>query len=115
MDGMSPRAYFFVTPSEARGPLALAHLAMTSRDAVPKEVRDARLALGRTRKGGSAGQGRGTFFEQPWVEFTFLKIRIYLKFDTIKVYLNHKKLKLALWISRYSIKGAICLKVKLPL
>jgi hypothetical protein len=36
------------------------------------------------------------FFEQPRVEFTFLKIRIYLKFDTIKVYVNHKKLNLAL-------------------
>ena len=86
---MSPRA-------QARGPLALAHLAMTSRDAVPNEARDARLALGRT--GWVAGQSKGDFFEQPRVEFTFLKIRIYLKFDTIKVYLNHKKLKLELCI-----------------
>jgi hypothetical protein len=57
----------------------------------------------------------GDIFEQPRVEFTFLKIRIYLKFDTIKVYVNHKKLKLELWINRYSIKEGICLKVKLPL
>jgi hypothetical protein len=28
----------------------------------------------------------------------FLKKRIYLKFDTIKVYVNHKKLKLELCI-----------------
>jgi hypothetical protein len=46
--GCRPEPTFFVTPSEARGPSALAHLGKTSRDAVPNEVRDARLALGRT-------------------------------------------------------------------
>jgi hypothetical protein len=40
---------FFVTLSEARGPSALARLGMTFRDAVPKEVRDASLSLGRTK------------------------------------------------------------------
>jgi hypothetical protein len=82
---VSPRAVFFVAPSffcrpeplfvapnEARGPSALTRLGMTSRDAVPKEVRDAPLSLGRT--GWGAGQSRGDFFEQPRVEFTFLKI-----------------------------------------
>ena len=38
----------FVTPNEARGPSALACLGMTCRDAVPIEVRDASLPLGRT-------------------------------------------------------------------
>jgi hypothetical protein len=37
-----------VAPSEARGPSALTRLGMTSRDAVPNEVRDASLMLGRT-------------------------------------------------------------------
>jgi hypothetical protein len=56
---LSPRASFFVTPSEARGPSALTHLGKTSRcavpnvvrgDAVPNEVRDASLSLGRTKE-----------------------------------------------------------------
>jgi hypothetical protein len=42
------RAYFFVAPREERGPSALARLGMTSRDAVPIEVRDASLSLGTT-------------------------------------------------------------------
>ena len=40
---------FFVAQSEARGPSALAHLGMTSRDAVPNEVKDASLSLGMTK------------------------------------------------------------------
>ena len=84
--GMSPRALFchpeafFVAPSrQPRGPSALARLGRTKRkarlgktsrcavpkevrDAVPREARDASLSLGRTKNGGSAGQGReGTF------------------------------------------------------
>ncbi len=38
----------FVAPSEARGPSALSHLTMTSRDTVQKEVRAASLSLART-------------------------------------------------------------------
>jgi len=56
---VSPRAVFFVAPSllfvapsEARGPSTLTRLGMTSRDAVPNEVRDAPLSLGRTGWGG---------------------------------------------------------------
>jgi hypothetical protein len=81
---MTSRAYFYVAPSEARGPSALTRLGMTkreacrgmtSRDAVPNEVRGASLSsagqkrtLGRTKiggsstgpkRGGSAGQSRG--------------------------------------------------------
>ena len=55
---------FFVAPSEARGPAALAHLGMTSWYAVPKEGRTARLALGRTKKDAQQ-DGVGNFFEQP--------------------------------------------------
>ncbi len=57
----SPRAYFYVAPREARGPPALACLGMTRweaatprglppGDAVPNEVRDAPLSLGRTKR-----------------------------------------------------------------
>jgi hypothetical protein len=58
MDGLSPRA-------EARGSLGATHLGTTSRSAVPNEVRDASLSLGRTKNGRSAGQSRRDFFEQP--------------------------------------------------
>ena len=60
--GCRPEPNFFVAPSEARGPLALARLGMTSRSADPNEVRDASLTLRRTKKGGSAGQSRGDLF-----------------------------------------------------
>ena len=48
---LSPRAHFFVAPNEVRGPSALTRLGMTFRDAVPNEVRDASLSLGRTKRG----------------------------------------------------------------
>jgi hypothetical protein len=69
-----PEPTFFVTPSEARGPSALARLGRTSRDAVPNEVRgdavpnvvrDASLSLGKTIKRTLGGTKYGGFFEQP--------------------------------------------------
>jgi len=51
---------FFVAPREERGPSALAYLGMTSRDAVPNEVRDASLTLA-GQKGRSVGRNRELF------------------------------------------------------
>ena len=59
---LSPQAYFFVAPSEARGPSALARLEMTSRDAVPIEVRDVSLLLDMT---GLGCHPRAYFFVAP--------------------------------------------------
>ena len=59
MDGLSPRAYFFVAPNEARGPSALTRFGKTSQCAIPNEVRDASLTLGRTKKGARQGKKRG--------------------------------------------------------
>jgi hypothetical protein len=65
-----PSLLFFVTPSEARGPSALARLGRTSRDAVPNEVRgdavpnvvrDASLSLGKTIKRTLGGTKYGVF------------------------------------------------------
>lgn len=42
---------------------------------------------------------KGTFLNSLGLNSHFLKKRIYLKFDTIKVYVNHKKLKLELCIN----------------
>jgi hypothetical protein len=62
MGGCRPEPSFFVAPSrQARGPSALAHLGRTFRDAVPDEVRDARLALGRTKKDARQDKVGGTF------------------------------------------------------
>ena len=75
---LSPRAYFFVAPSEARGPSALACLGMTKReaclgmsfrdavpkevrDAVPNEVRDASACARQDKKGSRQDEVEGTF------------------------------------------------------
>ena len=64
---VAPSHPFFVAPRrQPRGPSALACLRITSQSAVPNEVRDASLSLGRTKNGRSAGQGReGTFLNNP--------------------------------------------------
>jgi len=71
---VAPSPFFVAPRHKPRGPSALTRLGMKSRDAFPNEVRgdavpnkarDARLALGRTKNGRSAGQGRGDFFKQP--------------------------------------------------
>ena len=81
-------SYFFVAPRrKPRGPSALTHLGITSRDAVPNEVKgdavpnevkDASLPLGRTKTGGSAGQNRGTFLNNPTRGLTKDKKAVFL-------------------------------------
>jgi hypothetical protein len=63
--GCCPEATFLSPRAQARGLLRDAFPNEVRGDAVPSEARDARLALGRTKNGRSAGQGRGDFFKQP--------------------------------------------------
>ena len=59
--GCRPEHIFFVAPRcKTRGLL---------KDAVPNEVKDASLTLGRTKKGRSARRSRGTFRTAPELLF----------------------------------------------
>jgi len=76
---LSPRATFLSPRGVSRGgPSALARLGITSRDGVPNEVKDASLSLGRTKNGGSAGQSRGTFLNNPTRGLTKDKKAVFL-------------------------------------
>jgi hypothetical protein len=66
--GLSPRASHFLLcrPERSEGsPPGDPVQNEVMRDAVPNEVRDARLALGRTKKDARQDKVGGTFFEQP--------------------------------------------------
>lgn len=69
-----------VAPSEARGPSALTRFGKTSQCAVPNEVEDALLMLGRTKKEAWQDGVGGSFLKSPLpllTKFKFLLCNLF--------------------------------------